>query len=80
MEDKKKQEKETESLAKMAQNVEARLTESLLRWKYRKEGKTPPADDQLKDQGRAITDQVHEILLRRGKNIWKELRSKTEKD
>jgi hypothetical protein len=80
MEEKKKEEKGTESLAEMAQNVEVSLTESLLRWKYRRQGKTPPADNQLKDQSKAITDQVHEILLRRGKNIWKELKSRTDKE
>jgi hypothetical protein len=80
MEDKKKEEKGTDSLTEMAQNVEVRLTESLLRWKYRRQGKIPPADDRLKDQSKAITEQVHEILLRRGKSIWKELKSRTEKE
>jgi hypothetical protein len=80
MEDKKKEGNGTESLVEMAQNVEARVTESLLRWKYRRQGKTPPADDQLRDQSREITNQVHEILLRRGKNLWKELKSKPEKE
>lgn len=78
--DDKKEDKGTESLSEIAQNVEVRLTETLLRWRYKRQGKTPPADDQLKDQSRAITDQVHEILLRRGKNIWKEFKSKPEKE
>jgi len=80
MEDKKKREDGTESLAEMAQNVEVRLAESLLRWKYKREGKALPAEQRLKDQSRSVTNQVHEILLRRGKSLWKELKSRTEKD
>jgi hypothetical protein len=79
MED-KKDGKETDSLSGIAQGVEVKLTETLLRWRYKRQGKTPPADDQLKTRSRTITDQVNEILVRRGKNIWKQLRSKTEKE
>jgi hypothetical protein len=78
MNDKKEEDKGTDSIAEIAQNVEVRLTESLLRWRYKRQGKTPPADDQLKDRSKAITNQVHEILLRRGKNIWKGFRSEKE--
>lgn len=68
------------SWAEMAQNAETRITESLLRWRYRKGGKTPPPDEQLKTESRAVTDQVNEILVRRGKSLWKELKSKTGKE
>ncbi len=72
--------KKTGPLSEMAQNIEVRLTESLLRWRYKRQGKTPPADDSLKSQSRIVTEQVNEILLRRGKNLLKELRSKHEKE
>jgi hypothetical protein len=68
------------SWSEMARSAEARLTESLLRWKYKKEGKTPPSDEQLKSQSKTVTGQVNEILLRRGKSLWKELKSRTEKE
>ena len=68
------------SWSEMAQNAEARLTESLLRWRYKKQGKTLPDDEQLKSQSKTVTGQVNEILLRRGKSLWKELRSKNDKE
>jgi hypothetical protein len=68
------------SWSEMAQNAEAKLTESLLRWRYKKQGKTLPSDEQLKSRSQTVTGQVNEILLRRGKNLWKEIKSKTEKE
>ncbi len=67
---------EKKIFSEMAQNLEVKLTQSLLRWRYKKQGKTPPAEEKLKSQSRAVTEQVNEILLRRGKNLLKELRSK----
>lgn len=78
--DDKKEGKGADSLSEIAQGVEVRLTETLLRWRYKREGKAPPDEEQLKTQSRAITDQVHEIILRRGKNIWKEIKPKKEKE
>jgi hypothetical protein len=76
----KKDGKGTDSLSEIAQGVEVKLTETLLRWRYKRQGKTPPSDDQLKNRSRAVTAQVHEILLRRGKNVWKGFKSKPEKE
>lgn len=59
-------------LKKMGKNAELKLTESLLRWKYRKEGKTIPDDENLGEQSKVITEQAHKIIAKRGKSIWSE--------
>jgi hypothetical protein len=61
-------------LKKMGKNAELKLTESLLRWKYRKEGKEIPDDENLGDQSRVIAEQAHKIIKERGKSIWGELK------
>ena len=62
------------NLKRMTEKTEIKLTESLLRWKYRKEGKEIPADQNLGDQSRLIMEQAHKTLSKRGKNIWNELK------
>lgn len=63
-----------EDLKKMVRNAELRATGSLLRWKYRKEGKAPPADENIDSQSKLIAEQAHRILSRRGKAIWQGLK------
>ena len=60
-------------LKKMGKNAELKLTESLLRWKYRKEGKVIPNDEDLGEQSRVIAEKAHRIITERGKSIWGEL-------
>ena len=60
-------------LKKMGKNAELKLTESLLRWKYRKEGKVIPDDENLVEQSKVIAEQAHKIITERGKSIWGEL-------
>ena len=57
-------------LKKMGKNAELKLTESLLRWKYRKEGKVIPDDENLGEQSKVIAEQAHKIITKRGKSIW----------
>ena len=57
-------------LKKMAKNAELKVAESLLRWKYKKEGKSTPDDESIGQQTRTITDQAHQIIAKRGKRIW----------
>ncbi|MGD8226498.1 MAG: hypothetical protein PVI20_01885 [Desulfobacteraceae bacterium] len=67
--------KETKKeLKRMARDTEIRVTQSILRWKYKKDGKQAPEDPELKSQSQSLTDQAHQIISRRGKNIWKELK------
>lgn len=59
---------------RIARNTGVKVTESILRWKYKKEGKTIPDDQSLEVQSGLITDQAHQIISRSGKNIWGELK------
>lgn len=68
-----------QELKKMARNTGAKLTESILRWKYKKEGKQAPQDPELQRQSRVITDQAHQIISERGKKIWKEFKKAVQK-
>ncbi len=61
-------------LKKIARNTETMLTGSLLRWKYKKEGKKIPNNQELEQQSQLITDQAHKIISKRGKNVWNELK------
>jgi Flp pilus assembly protein TadB len=61
-------------LKKIARNTETMLTGSLLRWKYKKEGKKIPNNQELEQQSQLITDQARKIISKRGKNIWNELK------
>jgi hypothetical protein len=62
------------NLKKMTEKTEIRLTESLLRWKYRKEGKEIPAAQNLEGQSRLIMEQAHKTISKRGKNVWNALK------
>ena len=62
------------NLKEMTEKTEIRLAESLLRWKYKKEGKEIPADQNLEDQSRLIMEEAHKTISKRGKNIWNELK------
>ncbi len=62
------------NIKKMTEKTEIRLTESLLRWKYKKEGKEIPADQNLESQSRQIMEQAHKTLSKRGKSIWNEFK------
>lgn len=61
-------------LKKIARNTETMLTGSVLRWKYKKEGKKIPTDQELEHQSQLIADQARKIISKRGKNIWNELK------
>lgn len=61
-------------IKKIARNAEVKAAESILRWKYKKEGKSIPEDEDLNSQSRVVADKAHRIISRRGKNIWKELK------
>jgi len=61
-------------LKKIARNTELKATETLLRWRYKKEGKEIMDHHNLELQSQLITDQAHQIITRRGKNIWNELK------
>ena len=61
-------------LKKLARDTEVRLTESILKWKYNKEGKRLPDKKILENRSRLISDQANRLLYRRGKTLWHELK------
>lgn len=61
-------------LRKIARNTEIKVAESLLRWKYKKEKGKIPHDEDIVQKSKVIADQAHEIITKRGKNIWKEFK------
>ncbi|MGD8984269.1 MAG: hypothetical protein PVH99_04435 [Desulfobacteraceae bacterium] len=66
-------------LKKMARDAELKVAESLLRWKYKKEGKSVPDDESIGQQSKTITDQAHQIIAKRGKGIWEGFKEAYEK-
>ena len=62
--------KTKDGLVRLAKNTELRATESLLRWKFKKEGKDVPDKESLEMQSRNVTDQAHQILTERGRSVW----------
>ena len=67
MDDEKKK-----NIKNLAQETEVKITQSLLRWKYKREGRPVPQDKQLEKDSRLITKQANKVITRRGKNIWNE--------
>jgi transcriptional regulator of met regulon len=63
-----------EDLKKIAQKTESRVTESILKWTYKKQGKPVPQNADLQRRSRAITEEANQIISRRGKTVWKELK------
>ncbi len=61
-------------LKKLAQDTEMGVAKSILRWKYKKEEKPVPMDHQLENQSRQVADRAHQVVKRRAKNVWHELR------
>jgi hypothetical protein len=55
--------------------AERGITRSVIRWKYRKEGRPTPPDDTLEGQSRQVVDEAHKIIARRSKNVWSELKN-----
>jgi len=61
-------------IKKLAKDAEVKLTEFLLRWQERREGKDPSDAEVLDQKSRVITDKANEILKRRGKTILKDFK------
>ncbi len=61
-------------IKKLAENVEIGAARSILRWKYKKEGRDAPGDDELKEQSLRVAGKAHEIIAERGRNVWNELK------
>jgi hypothetical protein len=60
-----------EGMKNILKAAEVKITESLLRWKYKKEGKGMPVEPELQHRSHVISQKANEILTRTGKNIMK---------
>ena len=61
-------------IKRLAENAEIGVARSILRWKYKKEGRDAPGDDELKDQSQRVAGKAHEIITERGRSVWNELK------
>jgi hypothetical protein len=61
-------------IKKAVETTEKSLTRSLLRWKYKKEGKPIPREGELDLESTLVTRRARRVIRRRGKTIWKEVR------
>jgi hypothetical protein len=62
------------NLKSLAKETEVKLAKSILRWRYKKEGKKLPDKDYLEHKSRIITDRANMIIAQRGKNIFDEFK------
>ena len=66
---------ETKSnMKRIAEEAEIRVTKSILRWKYKKEGRHVPPQYRLENESRLVAGRAHEVLAKRGRNVFKELK------
>ena len=61
-------------LGKLARHTELKVARSVLRWKYRREGRAVPLADQLDHESRRVADRARQVLSRRGKTVLEELK------
>ena len=48
--------------------------------KYKKEGKPLPTDQELENDSKQTANRAHDIIAKRGKNIWEELKKVYSRD
>jgi len=63
-----------ENVKNLMKATEMKLAKSILRWKYKKEGKEIPGDSDLQARSRMITEKANQVLSRSGKSLLKELK------
>ena len=62
------------NIKNVTETTEIKLAETILRWKYKKEGKSVPAGQDLEGHSRVIIEHAHKTISKRGKSIWNELK------
>ncbi|MCP4665688.1 MAG: hypothetical protein GY849_04900 [Deltaproteobacteria bacterium] len=67
------------SLKKAVEQAETGLAKSILRWKYKKEGRQTPPDHQLEEESRQVGRRAHGIIAQRGKSALRELKKAYQK-
>ena len=68
------------SLKSAIENGEVSLTRTLLRWKCKKVGNQIPMDHQLEKEAREAADRMRQVISKRGRNVWNELKKSYVKD
>ena len=61
-------------LKKLVKNAEAGIAKSILRWKYKKEGRLAPAEEIMEARSRVVAETAHDILSKNGKNVWNDVK------
>ena len=62
------------NMKRIAQEAEIRVAKSILRWKYKKEGRHIPPQYRLENESRQIAGRAHAVLAERGKTVFNELK------
>jgi len=62
------------NLDKLARDAEMKVARSILRWKYKRDGKPAPLDNQLENESIQAAGRARQIIVTRGKNVWNELK------
>jgi len=63
------------SLKNITKNVEKGIAKSIINWKFNKEGKAPPDEDQLEAISKKVTDDANEIIRKKSKDIWHSIKT-----
>ena len=61
-------------LKKLVKNAEAGIAKSILRWKYKKEGRLAPGEEIMEARSRVVAETAHDILSKNGKNVWNDVK------
>jgi hypothetical protein len=64
-----------DDIKKIAKETEVKLTGFLLKWKDQHDGKEIPDQEVIDRKSRIITDKANEILKKRGKTIFNEIKN-----
>jgi len=62
------------NVKKLARDAENKVARSILRWKYKKEGKSVPVEHQLENESRYVAEKAHQVIAKRGKTVLNELK------
>ena len=64
----------TRNFKKIAREAEVGIARTLLRRRYRKEGKQPPGDEELQRRSRQVAEEARRTMVKSGRTAWKELK------
>lgn len=63
----------TRNFKKIVREAETGIARSLLRRRYRKEGKEPPGEEELQHHSRQVAEEAHRVMVKGGMTAWNEL-------